>query len=234
MTSPPPPSNSPGAFRDPDIVARCAEGPARLVPGFADLHRMSTVLLAETLENAAELLILGAGGGLELRAFAEIQPGWRFVGVDPSAEMLDLAARTIGSHIARMQLCRGTIDSAPPGPFDGATCLLTLHFMPLAERLPTLRALHQRLKPGAPLVVAHHSFPQGEGAKDIWLGRYAAFATASGVSADKALAAARKIGTDLPILSPQDDEVMLRAAGFSDVCLFFGDLTCRGWIACAA
>ncbi|WP_434803260.1 class I SAM-dependent methyltransferase [Paracidovorax avenae] len=57
-----------------------------------------------------------------------------------------------------MHLHEGYIDSAPEGPFDGATCLLTLHFLPTAERLRTLQQLRARLKPGAPLVVAHHSF----------------------------------------------------------------------------
>ena len=32
--------------------------------------------------------MLGAGGGLEMKVFAEHRPGWRFVGVDPAGEML--------------------------------------------------------------------------------------------------------------------------------------------------
>src|SRR5688572_20714912 len=34
-------------FSDPEAVSRYAEGPPRLVPGFADLQRMTTILLAE-------------------------------------------------------------------------------------------------------------------------------------------------------------------------------------------
>jgi tRNA (cmo5U34)-methyltransferase len=40
------------------------------------------------------------------------------------------------------------IDSAPTGPFDGAACLLTLHFLPPDERLQTLKRILLRLKPG--------------------------------------------------------------------------------------
>lgn len=43
---------------------------------------------------------------------------------------------------------------------DGVTCSLTLHFIPAEQRLQTLEALWRRLLPGAPLIVAHHSFPQ--------------------------------------------------------------------------
>ena len=58
-------------FADPHAAARYAEGPPRLVPGFADLHRMSTLLLTERTPAAGRVLVLGAGGGLELKAFAE-------------------------------------------------------------------------------------------------------------------------------------------------------------------
>lgn len=221
-------------FSDPDAVARYAEGPARQVPGFADLQRMVALLLAERLGEDAHLLVLGAGGGLELEALAAFRPGWRFTGADPSAEMLAAAATRIAPHAPRVALHHGYIDSAPAGPFDGATCLLTLHFVPREARVPTLSALRARLKPGAPLVVAHHSFPQAPEQKALWLARYAAFAAASGVAEDKAREAARRIGADLPILSPEADEASLRDAGFADVGLFHAGFTFRGWVATAA
>lgn len=117
-------------FSDPTAVAHYAEGPPRLVPGFHDLQRMAIILLAERLGPDASLLVLGAGGGLELKSLADAQPGWRFVGVDPSAPMLALAAQTIRAHAGRVQFHEGYVDSAPEGPFDAATCLLTLHFVP--------------------------------------------------------------------------------------------------------
>src|ERR1700754_3520033 len=82
-------------FTDPAAVARYAEDTPRKVPGFADLHRMAMLLLAERVPETANILVVGAGGGLELKAFAEAQPGWHFVGVDPSAAMLDLAGRVL-------------------------------------------------------------------------------------------------------------------------------------------
>lgn len=145
-------------FSDPAAVSGYAERTARLVPGLQGLHRMAGVLLAKQAPADARIPVLGAGGGLELKAFAEMQPAWRFDGVDPSAEMLGLARTTLGPLAPRVHLHEGYIDSAPAGPFDGATCLLTLHFLPAAERLQALQQLHARLKPGAPLVVAHHSF----------------------------------------------------------------------------
>ncbi|CAH0279008.1 class I SAM-dependent methyltransferase [Roseomonas sp. CECT 9278] len=223
------PPNAP--FSDPEAVARYTEMPPRFVPGLDALHRMATLLLAERCAADARILVLGAGGGLELKVFATAQPGWRFAGVDPSTEMLALAGRTLGPLAARVDLHAGYIDTAPPGPFDAATCLLTLHFLPPAARVQTLAALFARLKPGAPLVVAHHSFPQAPEEKPVWLSRFAAFATASGVAAETAQGAAEGIGRQLPALSPEQDAALLADAGFVDVSLFYAALTFRGWVA---
>lgn len=221
------------SFSDPQAVARYAEGPVRQVPGFHALQRMAMLLLAESVHEDGRVLVLGAGGGLELKAFAEARPGWRFVGVDPSAEMLKLATATLGSLAARADLHEGYIDNAPAGPFDGATCLLTLHFLTAEERLHTLGELRRRLKPGAPLVVAHHSFPQGEAEKARWLGRYAAFAAASGIDAANARKAIEAIGDRLPLLSPEQDVALLEEAGFEGVELFYAAFTFKGWVAYA-
>lgn len=217
-------------FSDPESVARYAEGPVRLVPGFHDLQRMTGLLLAERVRDDGQVLVLGAGGGLELKVFADMQPHWRFCGVDPSAEMLDLATRTLGPLASRVDLHQGYIDSAPAGPFDAATCLLTLHFIPEEERRRTVAEVYRRLKPGAPFVVAHHSFPQHDGEKAKWLARYAAFATASGIPAPKAESALTAIGERLPLLSPEQDEAILRDVGFTDVALFYAAFTFRGWV----
>ncbi len=219
------------SFTDPQSVARYAQGPVRQVPGFIALQTMTALLLDEHVPAQGQVLVVGAGGGLELKVFAERSPQWRFVGVDPSGEMLELARQTLGPHATRVDLHEGYVDTAPEGPFDAATCLLTLHFVPAEERLRTLVQIRQRLKPGAPLVVAHHSFDQDDAHRRRWLVRYAAFAADSGVPAANAANAASAIGERLPILSPEHDEALLRDAGFEDVQLFYAGFTFRGWVA---
>ncbi|MFJ7792584.1 class I SAM-dependent methyltransferase [Pseudomonas sp. NPDC096950] len=203
----------------------------RLVPGFESLQRMAMLLLRESVPTAGRILVLGAGGGLELKKFADAQPQWRFVGVDPSAEMLKLAEATLGAHTERVELHEGFIDTAPEGPFDAATCLLTLHFIPAEERLRTLKEIWRRLLPGAPLIVAHHSFPQSPDEKSRWLKRYAAYAVDSGVPAADAERAIAAISSNLPVLSPEEDERLLRAAGFEAVEVFYTGFTFKGWMA---
>ena len=220
-------------FADPDAVARYREGPPRQVPGFDDLHRMTDLLLAERTPQSGRVLVLGAGGGLELEHLAGSHPGWRFDGVDPSAAMLRLAVAATASFGERIRLHEGYVVDAPEGPFDAAVCLLTLHFIPGPERLDTLRELHRRLRPGGPLVVAHHSYPPQPPERDTWLARYAAFAFGSDGDPDRLASSIAAMGERLPALSPEDDEALMREAGFQDVSLFYAALTFRGWVAYA-
>jgi tRNA (cmo5U34)-methyltransferase len=221
------------AFSNAQAVARYSEDPPRKVPGFVDLQRMTTLLLEERAPEHARILVLGAGGGLELKTFAQAHPRWRFDGIDPSFEMLKLAKQTLGPLLAQVDLQQGYIDQGPEGPFDGATCLLTLHFLKNEERRHTLAEVHRRLKRGAPFVVAHASFPQEGDQRTLWLSRYAAFAVASGIEPDKAKNARDAIDKHLNILTPEQDITILCQAGFSEVSLFYAGFAFRGWVAYA-
>lgn len=218
-------------FKDSAAVAAYADRAARLVPGLADMQRMAGLLVAERVPQQAEVLVIGAGGGVELKAFAQRYADWRFVGVDPSKEMLDMAQATLGPLAARAELHQGYVDTAPDGPFDAATCLLTMHFLTLAERRHTLMEIRRRLKPGAPFVMAHLSFPQDPEERETWLSRYAAFAISSGVDPADARNAATMIGGRLPLLAPEEEEAMLKETGFTHTGLFYTGLAFRGWVA---
>jgi tRNA (cmo5U34)-methyltransferase len=229
-------------FTDPAAIARYAEGPRRNVPGYDGLLRMSRILLAERVPAQGRVLVVGAGGGLELEDMALAHPGWRFDGVDPSQPMLDLAAQRLqsaGVPSDRVAMHHGYVQGAPVGPFDGATCLLTCHFVPHQERVPLLKEICQRLKPGAPLVVAHLSVAVGEcadgegvaGERELWLSRYAAFQVASGAPPEHAAKARDKVAAELAVLTPQEDEAVLREAGFRDVRMFYMGFAFRGWVA---
>lgn len=177
----------------------------------------------------------------QLEDMALAHPGWRFDGVDPSQPMLDLAAQRLQSAGVpgdRVALRHGYVQSAPDGPFDGATCLLTFHFVPRAERAAMVAEIRRRLKPGAPLVVAHLSVADGAGPggdggageRDLWLSRYAAFQVSSGVPPERAARARDKVAAELTVLTPEKEEAILREAGFSGVRMFYMGFAFRGWV----
>jgi len=219
-------------FTEAATVARYAEETPRKVPGYADLHHMAMLLLAERAPREAAILVYGAGGGLELKAFGEAQPGWRLTGIDPSVEMLELAREILGPLHARLDLRQGYMEAAPPGPFDGAACLLTLHFLRQEERLEVLRDMRRVMKPGARLVVAHHSYPDGS-EPQAWLARSIMFADAGDQGVAKISSSARMMSSHLPILSSGQEEALLEQAGFSEIALFYAAFSFRGWVATA-
>lgn len=210
-----------------------SENAHRQVPGHADLHRMVSLLLAEKTPDDGKVLVLGAGGGQEIKALADSHPHWTFDGIDPSADMLDLAAEITAEHTERVHLHKGYIGDAPEGPFDAGTSILTFHFIPLVERQNTLHQLRKRLKVGAPFILVHLSFPQTEPERAKWIARHVAYGQPGG--ADPALAekAQTAIRERLTILSPEDEVAMLEASGFDKVSLFYAGLSIKGWVAYA-
>lgn len=218
-------------FTNPTAIASYAANAPLKVPGLADLHRMVMLLLAEQAPADAHILIVGAGGGMETIAMAEAQPAWRFTGVDPSPVMLDLARQTLTPFADRVDLMQGTVDQAPTGPFDGATCLLTLHHIDRDERLQTMKNIRRRLGPGARLVVVEHSAPGAD--PERWMTRSVAFGDREGLDWAKAAATARMMTERLPLLTPAQEEDLLREAGFTDVELYYAAFSFRGWVGTA-
>lgn len=219
------------SFNDKAAIQNYAERPARQVPGFADMQKMALILLRERVPADGEVLVVGAGGGLELKVFADAEPGWRFTGVDPSAEMLDLARQVAAPHRDRINLIEGTTEDAPDGPFDGATCLLVMHFLDRATRISTLKAIRSRLKTGAPFVVMNHSVPKDSAL--TWLQRSVAFGSGPAGTPEQVRTSAAMMVERLPLLAPQEEEALLAEAGFSNVALFYAGFSFRGWVATA-
>jgi tRNA (cmo5U34)-methyltransferase len=223
-------------FEDPEFVSRYAQGPSFFVPAYEHMQRMAAQLIRERIGNAGKILVLGAGGGLELEAFASRYSHWTFVGVDPAEEMLKAAKERVLRAGARERVDwhHGYIFDSPLGPFDAATCLLTLHFVPddgAKER--TLVAIRRRLKPGAPLVVVDLCIELASPTSAIALDRYRDFALESGADPEQVDATCGRLTTVLKMVSSARNEELLRTSGFSQIELFYAGLSWRGWRACA-
>lgn len=223
------------AFDDnPDLVARYDEGPSRFVPGYAASHITAATILADRVGESANILVVGAGGGVEIAAFHRLCATWRYVGIDPSAAMNDLARRRFDRDCPEVsaELLLGTVDEAPAGPFDAATAFLCLMFAPDdGARLAQLRAIHARLKPGTPFLMMHAASTPETIERDFE--RFALHARMQGAdeeTIDMAIAFNR---THVHIVSPEREEELLAEAGFKLDGLFHSGLWIRGWEASA-
>ncbi len=94
-----------------------------------------------------------------------------------------------------------------------------------------MKAVRQRLVPGAPFVVAHLSFPQGNDAeRQLWIERHIAHLVATGISTADAQRAREAVATQVPVLTPREDRAILHDAGFTNVTEFFSAFSFRGWV----
>ncbi len=156
--------------------------------------------------------------------FAEAHPGWTFDGVDPSAEMLKLAATDSGTaRLARDPASKATSAARRSGPFDAATCLsdAALHRLSRngdARRPMFTAASSRRALRAGPL----SAFRKGAGSeRALWLSRHEALHAAAGLDPQARRSTRNAIRHANHILAPEQDEAILREAGFSNVSLFY-------------
>jgi tRNA (cmo5U34)-methyltransferase len=223
-------------YEDPDVVRRYAQGPAAFVPAYAHMQRMAAQLIRERIGDTGRVLVLGAGGGLELEAFATRSPCWSFLGVDPAAAMLDAARERMRAAGAsgRVDWHHGYVFDAPAGPFDAATCLLTLHFVADdGAKEHTLREIRRRLQPGAPFVLVDLCIDLAAPDAATALARYREFALESGAEREQVETTCGRLVDVLQLVSAARDEELLASAGFTGVELFYAGLSWRGWRALA-
>ncbi|MEL6666374.1 MAG: class I SAM-dependent methyltransferase [Pseudomonadota bacterium] len=216
-------------FDDPNHAKDYAKGPASFVPGFEALHQMAAVLIREYSAPSPSVFVHGAGGGLEIEAFARENPNWSFLGVDPALPMLNAAKARLSDFGDRIDYHHGVAEDSPHGPFDAATSFLTLHFLDADARRSAVSAIVERLKPGAPFITVHCSFPQSLDARELWLTRHREFVIASGVAPELAEAARKANSENLELYDPEMDAEILQDAGLSEVTPFYSAFTWRGW-----
>ena len=219
--------------RNPVLSENYEKAPRWFIPGYDASHAMAAVLLRDRIGERGRILVVGAGGGVELSVFARECAGWTFTGVDPSAEMLRQAKAKIevAGAADRVSWVQGTVDKAPKEQFDAATAFLTLNFVPDdGHRLGTLREIHARLKPGAPYLMIVGCSDRNSDRFENDLRLYAAFARRNGAPHEMVEGAVKMQRENLFYVLPEREEALLAEAGFGDVRLFYTGLWIFGWI----
>ena len=214
-----------------------AQAPRWFIPGYDTSHAMAAVLLRDRIGDRGRILVVGAGGGVELSLFASESAGWTFVGIDPSARMLEQARQAVEAvgAAARVSFVQGYVEDAPRELFNAATAFLTLNFIPDdGHRLNALREIHSRLAPGAPFLMINACTDKGSPRFEEDLRVYAAWARRNGAPADMVEGALRMQRETLSHLPREREEALLQEAGFQDARLFYCGLWIYGWLACAS
>jgi tRNA (cmo5U34)-methyltransferase len=221
---------------DTSRAAEYAEQSRIALAGYDACHELTACVLAASLGSGstATILVAGAGGTAnEVLVAGLLEPNWRFVAVDPSPPMLDLARAAI--HAAglseRTEIVLGAVQDLPADrQFDAATLIGVLHHLPGDEAKGRILAdIARHLKPGAPFVLAGNHYAYA--AEPLRLAAWGVRWRMKGATPDEVKAKLAKIlqGADPPH-SEEAVAKLLIENGFSKPQRFFSSLFWGAWI----
>ncbi len=143
----------PMVMNEPESVAQFHAGGAES-PGMLAVYDFSARALNTLLPEGAHLLDLGVGSGRALAHIARLRPDLHVTGVDLAPNMLAAARRLLESEglDSRIELVEADMTALPASivetPWDGISCVWTLHQLPdmevLRAALRQIGALRER------------------------------------------------------------------------------------------
>ena len=201
-----------------------------LKPISDSLHFLMRLTLAD-LPADARVLCVGVGTGAEILARAGAYPGWTFVGVDPSADMLSVCGHRLerAGILDRCRLAQGYVDDVAETGFDAAVSLLVAHFIAREDRPGFYSAIHQRLKPGGRFLSAEISGDLDAPEFPAMLEDWKKVQTVMGATPDSLAKLPAMLRETLGVLPVDETEDLWRAAGFPCPVPFFQAFMIRGW-----
>lgn len=218
-----------------EVAGKYDRGIRMTALGYEALHDMARSLLRLDLGEGARLLIVGAGTGAEILGLAEKEPTWSFTGVDPSPDMTAVARRRVAeSGLAdRADLRVGYLHDLPTSqPYDAATALLVMHFLPDdGRKLELLRSISERLHPGAPLVLADLHGDETSASFARFLAAWRLRQRAAGMEEKDVEEMFRDLRAVVRFVPEERIVALMREAGFDGVERFYNALLFGGWIA---
>jgi len=201
-----------------------------LAPISDGLHFLMRLVLAD-LPVDARVLCVGVGTGAEILSLATGNPGWSFVGVDPSEEMLAVGRRRLeqAGVLDRCELLQGYAEDAPRDGFDAAVSLLVAHFIKREDRHRFYSAIHDRLRRGGRFVSAEISGDLNAPEFPEMLEDWKRVQSLMGATPESLVKLSDMMRDVLGVLTPAETEALWEAGGFRKPIPFFQAFMIRGW-----
>jgi tRNA (cmo5U34)-methyltransferase len=220
-------------FFTPEMSRSYDEKNRRLAP-IGDCMHFLTRLALQALPESAHILCVGVGTGTEILSLSQEYPGWRFVGVDPSAAMLEVCRERLehAGIMDRCELVRGYVQDTPREEgFHAALSILVGHFIKREDRPGFYRDMHARLKPGGYLVNTEISFDLQSEEFPSMLMNWQRVQGLMGAAPESLQSLPNTLRNILTVLPPAEVEAMMRGTGFPLPVRFFQAAMILGWYA---
>ncbi len=210
----------------------------KTIPGYEALHDMAMFFIQAGIEEALEnprILIAGSGTGMELSYFAEKNPEWTFTGADPSPEMTAIAKSRLEERglSERAKLHTGFVRDLPePEPYDAATLILVMHFLPDdGEKLALLESISARMKPGSPFVLADLHADKNSSKFSSFIETWKARQNTTGITKEDLEKMFDDLHENIHFVPEERILELLGEAGFTEIERFYNAMLFGGWVA---
>ncbi len=227
-------ADRPGFDFDGEYAARYERVIRQVVPGYDDLMHLAHAALRMSVGPRARVLVVGAGTGNELAAYAAAEPGWRLTAVEPSAAMIAQAkARVAGLGLQeRVEFIQASLADVPGTTrFDAASLLLVLHFQPAdGGKLSLLRQIAQRLAGGGVLVLVDACGASGTAGFDRLMDAWMRYARSRGVTDAEERQYRQQVADGVHFVDEQRLLALVGEAGFRNPAQFYRALVFGGWV----
>lgn len=203
----------------------------RLAPIADNMHFLIRLILKD-LPSCSRLLCVGVGTGAEILSLCTEHPEWSFVGVDPSASMLEVCRERLkkAGVMDRCELIQGYVHEAPAGEnFEAALSILVAHFVKREDRILFYQNMQQRLKAGGYLINTEISFDLDSPEFPSMLKNWEQVQSLMGATADSIQALPHTLRDILCVLPPAETERLIRAGGIHLPIRFFQSFLISGW-----
>lgn len=204
-----------------------------LAPIADNMHFLVRFVLQD-MPVKSHILCVGVGTGAEIFSLAACFPEWTFVGVDPSAPMLEICQERLNdAGIAeRCSLIHGYIDDVPADQnFDAVLSILVGHFIKRDGRVQFYKHIRDRLKNGGYFVNTEISYDLDSQQFPAMLGHWEKVQSLMGATPESLQALPDGLRNILSVLPPHQVEEMIVSGGFSPPVRFFQSFLIHGWYA---
>ncbi len=204
----------------------------RMAPITDNLHFLIGLIL-KNFPTDANILCVGVGTGAEIIKLAEDHPSWRFTGIDPSADMLDVCRTQLEKNgmASRVELFRGYLaEFSGTGTFDAVLCLFVTQFVKDShERQKLFDSMAERIKPKGYLINAELSNDMSSPQFHDLLDKWKTLQLATGSTEEQVAKILQAWQEHVSILPPASIESFLHQSGFSMPIQFFQSFLLHAW-----
>lgn len=192
----------------------------KTIPRYHMIHDETLDLIKETVSKPQSWLDTGCGTGTLLTKAIENFGQLRFVAVDPSNEMLQIAAKKLANNEVTYVLS-GSEDLNYPEKFDVVTAIMAHHYLAEEERSKATQNCYNMLNQGGIYITFETIRHSTEAGTQIGLKRWRKAQILNGKSPDVADKHISRYGSELLPITIEAHVKLLREIGFSTVEAFW-------------